>query len=120
MDAAQDGYDVVVLVLSPDYLDSQYCMHELKRAVAAIPPLPRVHASRSPPTRESSSRDSGPKPHIRGLDHPSGPKLGSFAALRRRPWLQRSPRLAARNSGHWLMEQAPDRLILKLVEFLNC
>ncbi len=34
MDAAQDAADASVLVLSPEYLKSKACRHEMKRAVA--------------------------------------------------------------------------------------
>ena len=33
MDALQDAADVVVLVLTPAYLDSAYCRHEMERAL---------------------------------------------------------------------------------------
>jgi TIR domain-containing protein len=34
MDATQDGADVNVLVLSPEYLASESCVHEMERAIA--------------------------------------------------------------------------------------
>lgn len=37
MDAVQDRADVNLLVLSPDYLASDYCQHEMKRAIARDP-----------------------------------------------------------------------------------
>jgi hypothetical protein len=37
MDAIQDQAQIHLLVLSPDYLASAYCLHEMKRAVAADP-----------------------------------------------------------------------------------
>jgi hypothetical protein len=37
MDIAQDGADINVLVLTPDYVTSGYCMHEMRRAVARDP-----------------------------------------------------------------------------------
>ncbi len=39
MDAAQDSADASVLVLSPEYLASDACRHEMKRAVARDPRL---------------------------------------------------------------------------------
>ena len=39
MDAVQASADVHVLVLSPDYVASDYCMHELRKAVAFDPTL---------------------------------------------------------------------------------
>jgi hypothetical protein len=35
MDATQDQAEVSVLVMTPDYLDSDYCRHEMNRALAA-------------------------------------------------------------------------------------
>lgn len=37
MDAELDAVDICVLVLSPDYLESDYCLHEMERAVARDP-----------------------------------------------------------------------------------
>jgi hypothetical protein len=37
MDATQDAAEICVLVLSPDYLDSPYCQHEMDRAIARDP-----------------------------------------------------------------------------------
>lgn len=37
MDATQDGADVTLLMLSPDYLASSYCMHEMNRAIKRNP-----------------------------------------------------------------------------------
>src|SRR4051812_45243844 len=37
MDATQDQADVHLLVLSPDYLSSAACIHEMERAVALDP-----------------------------------------------------------------------------------
>lgn len=37
MDALQDKADVHLLALSPDYLASTYCLHEMKRAIARDP-----------------------------------------------------------------------------------
>ncbi len=37
MDAIQDTADINVFVLSPDYLKSANCVHEMKRAVACDP-----------------------------------------------------------------------------------
>ncbi len=37
MDDTQDRCEKHILVLSPDYLASRYCGHELKRAVAVDP-----------------------------------------------------------------------------------
>ncbi len=39
MDSMQDGADASIVVLSPSYVDSRYCMHELDRAVARDPEL---------------------------------------------------------------------------------
>lgn len=41
MDAEQDAADVHLLVLSPDYLASEYCGHEMERAVARDPRFER-------------------------------------------------------------------------------
>jgi hypothetical protein len=53
MDAVQDGAAMTVLVLSVDYLNSSYCVHEMDRAVRRDPkfargiviPVKRVHCS---------------------------------------------------------------------------
>lgn len=37
MDATQDRADLHILLLSPDYMESKYCQHEMKRAIAADP-----------------------------------------------------------------------------------
>ncbi|MDX2033410.1 MAG: toll/interleukin-1 receptor domain-containing protein [Blastocatellia bacterium] len=37
MDAAQDAAEITALVLTPDYLQSPYCAHEMKRAIARDP-----------------------------------------------------------------------------------
>jgi hypothetical protein len=37
MDAVQNGAEMAVLVLSPDYLDSRYCVHEMERAIRRDP-----------------------------------------------------------------------------------
>ena len=37
MDATQDAADVHVLVLSPEYLASDFCVHEMERAIATDP-----------------------------------------------------------------------------------
>ena len=37
MDATQDRADLSLLVLSPDYLNSQYCVHEMNRALTKDP-----------------------------------------------------------------------------------
>lgn len=37
MDATQDAAEVHLLVLSPDYVASDYCVHEMERAVARDP-----------------------------------------------------------------------------------
>jgi len=37
MDATQDAADMSVLVLSPEYLSSPYCRHEMERAIARDP-----------------------------------------------------------------------------------
>jgi len=39
MDATQDTAEQTLLVLSPDYLKSPYCMHEMKRANQSVPIL---------------------------------------------------------------------------------
>ena len=41
MDATQDQADVSLLVLTPDYLASDYCRHEMARALAADPDFQR-------------------------------------------------------------------------------
>ena len=41
MDATQDQADVSLLVLTPDYLASDYCRHEMARAIAADPDFKR-------------------------------------------------------------------------------
>lgn len=41
MDATQDAADVHVLVFSPEYLASDYCVHEMERAVALDPRFER-------------------------------------------------------------------------------
>lgn len=41
MDSTQDSADLSVLVLSPDYVASSYCLHELERAVARDPTFER-------------------------------------------------------------------------------
>jgi len=41
MDATQDQADVSLLVLSPEYLKSEYCRHEMERAIAADPDFGR-------------------------------------------------------------------------------
>ncbi len=41
MDATQDGADVHVLVLSPEYLASDFCVHEMERAIATDPGFER-------------------------------------------------------------------------------
>jgi hypothetical protein len=59
MDAAQDQADIHLLVLSPDYLASDACLHEMKRAVAADPsfsdgrllPVVRVECTLPPDIR---------------------------------------------------------------------
>jgi hypothetical protein len=51
MDAAQDGATMAMLVLSPDYLNSPYCIHEMERVIRQDPkfargiivPVKRVH-----------------------------------------------------------------------------
>jgi hypothetical protein len=51
MNAVQDGAAMAVLVLSPDYLNSPYCVHEMERAIRRDPkfahgivvPVKRVH-----------------------------------------------------------------------------
>ena len=50
MDQAQDEAEVTLLVLTPDYLHSQYCRHELERAVARDPKF--AHGSTVPVIRE--------------------------------------------------------------------
>jgi len=53
MDALQDGAATAVLVLSPDYLNSPYCVHEMERAIRRDPkfaqgivvPVKRVHCA---------------------------------------------------------------------------
>jgi len=53
MDAVQDGAAKAVLVLSPDYLKSPYCVHEMERAIRRDPkfahgfvvPVKRVHCA---------------------------------------------------------------------------
>lgn len=42
MDAAQDEAERHLLVLSPEYLDSEYCTHEMERAVQAGGALPVI------------------------------------------------------------------------------
>jgi hypothetical protein len=37
MDQTQDEAEIEVLVLSPDYVESEYCRHEMERAIAADP-----------------------------------------------------------------------------------
>ncbi|MCP4655129.1 MAG: toll/interleukin-1 receptor domain-containing protein [bacterium] len=41
MDATQDAADVHVLVLSPEYLASDFCVHEMERAIATDPGFER-------------------------------------------------------------------------------
>jgi hypothetical protein len=41
MDAVQDGAAMAVLVFSPDYLDSPYCIHEMERAIRRDPKFAR-------------------------------------------------------------------------------
>jgi hypothetical protein len=41
MDAVQDGAAMAVLVLSPDYLNSPYCVHEMERAIRRDPKFAR-------------------------------------------------------------------------------
>lgn len=41
MDATQDQADVSLLVLTPDYMASDYCRHEMDRAIAADPGFQR-------------------------------------------------------------------------------
>jgi hypothetical protein len=63
MDAVQDGTAIAVLVLSPDYLNSPYCVHEMERAIRRDPkfargivvPVKRVHC-------ELPARIKRPKP----------------------------------------------------------
>src|SRR5208282_791552 len=64
MDAVQDGAAMAVLVLSPDYLNSPYCVHEMDRAIRRDPkfahgrivvPVKRVHC-------ELPARIKRPKP----------------------------------------------------------
>jgi hypothetical protein len=53
MDAVQDGAEMAVLVLSLDYLNSPYCVHEMERAIRRDPkfdhgivvPVKRVHCA---------------------------------------------------------------------------
>jgi len=37
MDATQDAAEISLLVLTPDYLSSDYCLHEMERAIARDP-----------------------------------------------------------------------------------
>lgn len=41
MDAVQDGAEMAVLVLSPNYLNSSYCAHEMERAIQRDPGFTR-------------------------------------------------------------------------------
>lgn len=41
MDAAQDAADQHLLLLTPDYLESGYCLHEMRRAIATDPDFSR-------------------------------------------------------------------------------
>ena len=37
MDATQDQAEAHLLILSPEYLQSEYCRHEMQRAIACDP-----------------------------------------------------------------------------------
>ena len=41
MDAVQDGAAMAMLVFSPDYLNSPYCVHEMERAIQRDPKFAR-------------------------------------------------------------------------------
>jgi hypothetical protein len=41
MDAVQDGAEMAMLVLSPEYLNSPYCVHEMDRAIRRDPTFAR-------------------------------------------------------------------------------
>jgi len=51
MDTTQDRADLSILVLSPDYLNSRYCIHEMERAIAKDPNF--QHGKTIPILRES-------------------------------------------------------------------
>ena len=53
MDGLQDQADLSLLVLTSDYLASDYCMHELRRAVAKDPDF--TQGSTIPVFREASA-----------------------------------------------------------------
>jgi hypothetical protein len=63
MDALQDGADVHVLVLSPDYMASTACVHEMERAIARDPRFEHgvvVPVKRVEVTLPDSIRDPNP------------------------------------------------------------
>lgn len=77
MDATQDAADVHVLVLTPEYLASDFCRHEMERAIATDPDFER---STVVPVR----RAGGPLPDAIGGPNPLCADLRDDGAAE--PW----------------------------------
>ena len=68
MDAWQDLAEVSLLVLTPDYLASEYCRHEMDRGLAVLGARPSLGAGL--PTAFGAGLPTSPKPPTAGLpDH---------------------------------------------------
>ena len=106
----------------PNTWTASTALHELKRAVARDPALTR--GCTLPVLREHVNLPpeiQAPNPIFVDLTTPQAQSWDLLLRTCAADLGCSAPRwLAARNSGHWLMEQAPDQLIPKLVEFLNC
>ena len=101
MDATQDQADVSLLVLTPDYLASDYCRHEMQRALASDPDFRRdrvLPVQRADCDLSTFQRTSDPPLRV-NLTHDTDPApwsllLKSLAAAQRR---RRRDRLSRRN-----------------------
>lgn len=124
MDALQDAADRHILVLSPEYLGSDYCLHEMKRALKAdakldrglVLPLLRVDCSLpkpfngwNPPLYARFQDDSQVEPWRKLFEACKAEGLGAAAPdwLRARDEVARklardeSVNLITRNGGNW-------------------
>ncbi|MCP3957322.1 MAG: toll/interleukin-1 receptor domain-containing protein [bacterium] len=100
MDSVQDSADKHLLVLSPEYLESSFCVHEMDRAITngiAVPVLRSACELPDAICRTVSvdlRDDSNPEPWNRLMDA-CGASLGTFAPV----WI------SARDEAHRFLER---------------
>jgi hypothetical protein len=117
MDALQDAADVTLPVLTPEYLASDACRHELRRAVAKDPDftnggtIPLVRATCPlPPELTPANSLHGP---LR-LDFQDDRQLGPWERL-----FQACQSDLRSGAPHWLETRDEVRLLLKRGESVN-